>query len=107
MKDYEIEIKEMFETIYEEEPNVGDWVIAQHYYNETLITGEVSALKHTQPNRGFHPDADFEFVVWGNFAIKIAGINCWLQSDDWEIISVMKEFDDKKLKKRNSKREEE
>jgi hypothetical protein len=100
----ESEIKEMYETIYEDEPNVGDWVIIKHNYNETIITGEVQALKHTQPQRGWHAEADFEFVVWSAFAIKIAGVKGWLKADKWEILNTMPDFEDKKLTRK--KREE-
>jgi hypothetical protein len=51
--DYEKEIKEMYADIYSDEPQVGDWVIVQHTYNETIITGEVTALKHIKPQRGW------------------------------------------------------
>lgn len=97
----ESEVREMYKTIYEDEPSVGDWVIIKHNYNETIITGEVRALKHTQPQRGWHTEADFEFVVWSGFKIQLAGIKGWLDGEDWEILSVMPEFEHKKLTRKN------
>jgi hypothetical protein len=97
----ESEIKELYNTIYAEEPAVGDWVIIQHMYNETIITGEVRALKHTKPQRGWHTEADFEFVIWSGFKIQLAGVKGWLDGEDWEILSVMTEFDSKKLTRKN------
>jgi hypothetical protein len=95
------EIKEMYETIYEEEPNVGDWIIMKHNYNETIITGEVRGLRHTKPQRGWREDADFEFVIWAGYKIQLAGVKGWLDGNDWEILSTMPEFENKKLTKRN------
>lgn len=104
MTDYEAEIRAMYDEIYADEPKVGDWVIIKHSYHETIITGEVSGLKHCAPSRGFQPDADFEFIVWSAYKIKIAGIKKWL-NEDWEVISVMSEFQNKKLPKRERGRE--
>lgn len=100
MREFEKEIRELYEDLYADEPKVGDWVILKHFYNETVLTGEVIGLKHKDPTRGFHPDADFEFVVWHTFRLKIAGIAGWLDPDDWEIISVMTDFENKKLEKK-------
>lgn len=100
MSDFEKEIRELYDDLYDDEPKVGDWVIVKHSYNETTITGEVQAVKHTKPNRGFQPDADFEFVVWSGFLIKIAAVKGWLDPEDWDIISVMTDFENKKLSKK-------
>ena len=100
MSEFEKEIRELYADLYHDEPKVGDWVIVKHAYNETIITGEVRALKHTKPNRGFHPDADFEFVVWSHFKIKIAAVKGWLDPDQWDIISTMTDFENKKLDKK-------
>ena len=98
--DHEKEIKELYEDVYSDEPPIGSWVIAKHTYNETIIHGEVVALKHTQPQRGWKEEADFEFLVWTNFKFKIAGVKAWLRGDDWDIVNVMTDFDSKKLEKR-------
>jgi hypothetical protein len=103
VKTPEDEIKELYEEIYAEEPPIGSWVIVKHYYNETIITGEVVALKHTQPQRGWREEADFEFVVWTNFKFRIAGVKTWLDGGDWEILNVMTEFESKKLEKKERK----
>jgi len=97
----ESEVREMYATIYDDEPNVGDWVIVKHNYTETIITGEVCGLKHTKPQRGWHTDADFEFVVYSGFKMKLANIKGWLDGDDWEILSTMPDFENKKLTRRN------
>jgi hypothetical protein len=97
----ESELKEMYQTIYEEEPKVGDWVIIKHKYNETIMTGEVRGLRHTQPQRGWHEEADFEFVVWSGFQLQLAGVKGWLDGEDWEILTTMPDFENKKLTKRN------
>jgi hypothetical protein len=60
--DHDKDIRELYEDLYTDEPPVGAWVIVKHNYNETIITGEVVALKHTQPQRGWKEEADFEFV---------------------------------------------
>lgn len=96
----ESEIKELYEDIYSDEPPLGAWVIVKHSYNETIITGEVVALKHTQPQRGWKEEADFEFVIWANFQFKIAGVRGWLKANDWDIMTVMTDFDSKKLTKK-------
>jgi hypothetical protein len=98
--DYENEIKEMCEELYGDEPPLGAWVIVKHHYNETIIHGEIAAVKHTQPQRGWKEEADFEFVVWTNFKFKIAGVRGWLKANDWDIVSVMTDFDSKKLEKK-------
>lgn len=100
MSEFEKEIRELYEGLYEDEPKVGDWVIVKHYYNETIITGEVQAVKHTQPSRGFQQDADFEFVVWSGFRIKIAAVKGWLDPENWDIIQIMSDFENKKLSKK-------
>jgi hypothetical protein len=102
--DYDKEIQELYENLYSDEPPLGAWVIIKHTYNETIITGEVVALKHTQPQRGWRDEADFEFVVWTNFQFKIAGIRGWLKANDWDILNVMTDFESKKLikKERNN-----
>jgi len=98
--DHDKEIRELYEDVYSDEPPIGAWVIIKHTYNETIVTGEVVALKHTQPQRGWKEEADFEFVVWTNFKFKIAGIKDWLNAQDWEIMTVMTDFEHKKLEKK-------
>lgn len=100
MSEFEKEIRELYTDLYEDEPKVGDWVIMKHTHNETIITGEVRALKHTHPNRGFHPEADFEFIMWSGFKVKIAAVKGWLDPDDWDIISRMSDFENKKLERK-------
>lgn len=98
--DYDKEIRELYEDVYSDEPPIGAWIIAKHTYNETIIHGEVVALKHIQPQRGWKEEADFEFVVWTAFKFKMAGVKGWLHGEDWEIVSVMTDFDSKKLEKK-------
>lgn len=97
---HEEEIKELYEDLYADEPPIGAWVIVKHNYNETIINGEVVALKHIQPQRGWKEEADFEFVVWTNYKFKIAGVEGWLRGDDWDIMTVLTDFDSKKLEKK-------
>ena len=94
---YDKEIEELYEDLYADEPPLGAWVIAKHNYNETIITGEVISVKHTQPQRGWKDEADFEFVVWTNFKFKLAGVRGWLKANDWDILNVMTDFESKKL----------
>jgi hypothetical protein len=98
--DYDKEIKDLYADLYTDEPPVGAWVIVKHTYNDTIITGEVIALKHTQPQRGWKEEADFEFVVWTNFKFQLAGVRGWLKANDWEILNVMTDFESKKLTKK-------
>jgi hypothetical protein len=98
--DHDKDIRELYEDLYTDEPAVGAWVIVKHNYNETIITGEVVALKHTQPQRGWKAEADFEFVIWSNFKFQIAGIKGWLQAKDWDILTIMTDFESKKLEKK-------
>lgn len=97
---HEEEIKELYEDLYADEPPIGSWVIVKHTYNETIINGEVVAIKHIQPQRGWKEEADFEFVVWTNYKFKIAGVRGWLRGDDWDIMTVLTDFDSKKLEKK-------
>jgi hypothetical protein len=98
--DHDKDIRELYEDLYSDEPPLGAWVIVKHTYNETIITGEVVAIKHTQPQRGWKEEADFEFVVWTNFKFRIAGVPSWLKANDWDILTVMTDFDSKKLTKK-------
>lgn len=100
MNEFEKDIKELYDSIYLEEPSVGDWVILKNEYHETIITGEVVALKHTSPNRGFHPEADFEFVVWSSYKLKLAAVKGWFPMDKWELLTTMPDFENKKLPRR-------
>lgn len=98
--DHDKDIRELYEDLYTDEPPVGAWVIVKHNYNETIITGEVVALKHTQPQRGWKEEANFEFVIWSNFKFQIAGIKGWLPAKDWDILTIMTDFESKKLEKK-------
>jgi len=98
--DHDKDVRELYEDLYADEPPLSAWVIVKHSYNDTIITGEVTAIKHTQPQRGWKDEADFEFVVWTNFKFKIAGVRGWLKANDWEILTVMTDFESKKLTKK-------
>jgi hypothetical protein len=98
----EKEIQNLFKEFYAEDPQVGDWIIIQNTYTETIITGEVVGIKRYAPARGFNDGAEFEFIIYHGLKIKISSIKFWFDTaDNWSILNVMSDFEHKKLQKRN------
>ena len=96
------EIRDLFEEFYGEDPQVGDWVIIQNTYTETIITGEVVGIKRYAPARGFREEAEFEFIIYHGLKIRISSIKGWFDTaDNWAILNIMSDFEHKKLQKRN------
>lgn len=82
---------------YAEDPQLGDIVFLKNTFEDVTIRGEVVGLEHHQPHRGLNPDRTYEVVIYHGLLIKVAGIDQWLDTADWEITDKLTGWEYKKL----------
>lgn len=84
-------------NFYAEDPQLGDIVFLKNTFEDATIRGEVVGIERVTPHRGLNPDRSYEVVVYHGLLLKIAGINEWLDTEDWEITDKLTGWQYKKL----------
>lgn len=91
------DIAEELVNFYAGDPELGDIVFLKNTFEDATIRGEVVGLERHQPQRGLNPDRSYEVVIYSGLLIKVAGIDQWLDTADWEITDKLSGWDYKKL----------
>lgn len=91
------DIADELTAFYDEDPSLGDIVFLKHTFEDSSIRGEVVGLERTSPHRGLNPDHSYEVVVYHGLLIKVAGIENWLDTQEWEITTKLTGWEYKKL----------
>lgn len=84
-------------NFYAEDPQLGDIVFLKNTFEDATIRGEVVGLERQHPQRGLNPDRSYEVVIYQGLSIKIAGIDQWLDTEEWEITDKLTGWEYKKL----------
>ena len=84
-------------NFYAEDPELGDIVFLKNTFEDATIRGEVVGLERHTPHRGLNPDRSYEVVIYHGLSIKVAGIDQWLDTADWEITDKLSGWEYKKL----------
>lgn len=82
---------------YAADPNLGDIVFMKNNFEDVSIRGEVVGLERIAPNRGLNPDRTYEVVIYTGLLLKVAGIDIWLDTIEWEITDKLTGWEYKKL----------
>ena len=91
------DIADELNAFYDEDPALGDIVFLKNNFEDASIRGEVVGLERVRPHRGLNPDRSYEVVVYHGLLIKVAGIDIWLDTQDWEITDKLTGWEYKKL----------
>jgi hypothetical protein len=84
-------------NFYAEDPQLGDIVFLKNNFEDATIRGEVVGIERVIPHRGLNPDRSYEVVIYHGLMLKIAGIEQWLDTEDWEITDKLTGWEYKKL----------
>lgn len=97
---------------YADEVAIGSFITIESVYTETLVSGEVIGIERTNGYRVTHPEADYDYLVFTNYKIKIAGFKRWFHIEpadklgkEWKILVKSDEQNAKKLSKMKRKEE--
>ena len=72
-------------NFYAEDPQLGDILFIKNNFEDVSLRGEVVGLERCHPHRGLNPDRTYEIVIYHGLLIKLAGIEQWLDTEDWTI----------------------
>jgi hypothetical protein len=100
------DLDEMAESYYEDEAEIGSLVTLRSVHYETSVTGEVVGLLRKDGLRVSGADLDYDYVLFSNYQIKLAGIKQWFPIvaneeelvGKWRLIVSTTDLSAKKLK---------
>jgi hypothetical protein len=91
------DIADELTAFYDDDPTLGDIVFLKHTFEDSSIRGEIVGLERVTPHRGLNPDRSYEVVVYHGLLVKVAGIDIWLDTQEWEITDKLTGWEYKKL----------
>lgn len=93
MEDEPIELAQLTEDYYTDDPKLGDIVFLRHNFEDATLRAPVTGVKRYGAQRGLDATGGYEIVLYNRLKIKVAGVKEWLKIDDsndgWEVTDTL------------------